>query len=199
MRMDPAERAAARLFDPVMMELGYELVRVKLYSGARRTLQVMAERADGGMDIDDCTILSRALNDLLAADDPIGGDYALEVSSPGVDRPLTREKDFARFAGHMAKLELERPVEGRKRYRGRLAGVDEDGILIDLDGETETAVIPFELIGAAKLLMTDELMRESLRAGSGHGVEESEPSSGAGPDTDKLDTGPDPKSHGEST
>jgi ribosome maturation factor RimP len=128
---------------------------------ARRTLQIMAERPfDGDMIVEDCAILSRALSEVLDAADPISGDYVLEVSSPGVDRPLTRLKDFAAYEGFEAKLELDRLAENRKRFRGVLAGVDDENVLIDLEGEAETAVIPFAWVIDAKLSLTDELLKK---------------------------------------
>ena len=162
--MDRLERHISDLAQPVAADLGFELVRVRLTGGAKKTLQIMAERADGTMNAEDCASFSRALSVVLDAADPIAGDYILEVSSPGIDRPLTREKDYQRFAGHEAKLELAQLMEGRKRFRGHLAGFENGHVLIDLDGEEETALIPFDLIAAAKLVLTDELIAESLRA-----------------------------------
>jgi ribosome maturation factor RimP len=111
------------------------------------------------MNVEDCARLSRALSEVLDAADPIAGEYTLEVSSPGVDRPLTRLKDFATFEGHEARLELDRMAEGRKRFKGMLAGVEDGAVAIDLEGEEETAMIPFSWIAEAKLLLTDRLMK----------------------------------------
>jgi ribosome maturation factor RimP len=120
----------------------------------------MAERAlDGDMNVEDCARLSRALAEVLDAADPIAGEYVLEVSSPGVDRPLTRLKDFAEFEGHEARIELDRLAEGRKRFKGVLAGVEDDQVAIDLEGEEETALVPFAWIVEAKLVLTDQLMK----------------------------------------
>jgi ribosome maturation factor RimP len=120
----------------------------------------MAERAsDGDMVVEDCARLSRALSEVLDAADPISGEYTLEVSSPGVDRPLTRRKDFAAYEGYEVKLELDRLAEGRKRFRGVLAGIEGDQVGIDLEGEDETAMVPLAWIVEAKLVLTDQLMK----------------------------------------
>ena len=124
-----------------------------------RRLQIMAETPDGEMVVEDCARLSRAISEVMDAADPIKGEYTLEVSSPGVDRPLTRLKDFATYEGHEARIELDRVAEGRKRFRGVLAGVDGDNIGIDLEGEEATAMVPFSWIVDAKLILTDALMK----------------------------------------
>lgn len=149
------------LLDPVAEAAGYTIVRLRLLGGEHaRRLQIMAERSsDGDMNVEDCARLSRALSDVLDAADPIAGEYALEVSSPGVDRPLTRLKDFQTYEGHEARLELDRMAEGRKRFKGVLAGVEADSIAIDLEGEDHTALIPLAWIIEAKLVLTDQLMK----------------------------------------
>jgi ribosome maturation factor RimP len=149
------------LLDPVAEAAGYEIVRLRLMGGEHvRRLQIMAERAvDGDMNVEDCARLSRAISEIMDAADPIAGEYTLEVSSPGVDRPLTRLRDFATFEGHEARLELDRMAEGRKRFKGQLAGVEDDAVAIDLEGEEETAIIPFSWIVEAKLILTDQLMK----------------------------------------
>lgn len=149
------------LLDPVAEATGYEIVRLRLMGGDnQRRLQIMAERpSDGDMNVEDCARLSRAISEVMDAADPISGEYVLEVSSPGVDRPLTRKKDFETFEGYEARLELDRMAEGRKRFRGVLAGVDGDNIEIDLEGEEHTALVPFAWITDAKLVLTDELMK----------------------------------------
>jgi len=147
------------LLDPVAEAAGYEIVRLRLMGGAHRRLQIMAERPDGHMEISDCTILSRAISDVMDAADPITTEYTLEVSSPGIDRPLTRLQDFQTHAGLEAKIELDRVAEGRRRFRGRLAGVEADNVLIDLEGEAETAAVPFAWVAEAKLVLNDELMQ----------------------------------------
>jgi ribosome maturation factor RimP len=149
------------LLDPVAEAAGYEIVRLRLMGGEHaRRLQIMAERpSDGDMNVEDCARLSRAISEIMDAADPIAGEYTLEVSSPGVDRPLTRLKDFATFEGHEARLVLDRMAEGRKRFKGMLAGVEDDAVAIDLEGEAETAMIPFSWIVEAKLILTDQLMK----------------------------------------
>src|SRR5687768_10739225 len=129
------------LLDPVAEAAGYEIVRLRLMAGkAQRRLQVMAETPTGEMVVEDCARLSRALSAVLDPADPISGEYVLEVSSPGVDRPLTRLKDFAEYEGYEARLELDRLAEGRKRFKGVLAGVEDDSVAIDLEGEDHTAL-----------------------------------------------------------
>lgn len=149
------------LLDPVAEATGYEIVRLRLMGGDKqRRLQIMAERpSDGDMNVEDCARLSRAISEVMDAADPISGEYVLEVSSPGVDRPLTRLQDFATYEGYEARLELDRMAEGRKRFRGVLAGVEGDNVEIDLEGEEHTALIPFAWITDAKLVLTDELMK----------------------------------------
>jgi ribosome maturation factor RimP len=149
------------LLDPVAEATGYEIVRLRLMGGdQQRRLQIMAERpSDGDMNVEDCARLSRAFSEVMDAADPIAGEYVLEVSSPGVDRPLTRLEDFTTFEGYEARLELDRMAEGRKRFRGVLSGVDGDNVEIDLEGEEHTALIPFAWITDAKLVLTDELMK----------------------------------------
>lgn len=159
------DRQLLELLDPVAEAAGYNVVRLRLMGGERRRLQVMAERPeDGDMGIDDCTRLSRAISEVLDAADVVNGDYVLEVSSPGIDRPLTRRADFAAYAGLEVKLELDRMAEGRKRFRGVLTGLDGDNVGIDLEGEEHTALIPFSWITDAKLVMTDELMKRGAQA-----------------------------------
>jgi ribosome maturation factor RimP len=154
------DRSLLELLDPVAEAHGYEIVRVRLMGGGRsRKLQIMAERPDGDMNVDDCSRLSRAIIEILEAADPVAGDYVLEVSSPGVDRPLTRLKDFETYAGLEAKLELDRLAEGRKRFKGALAGVEAGMVAIDLEGEAETALVPFDWITDAKLVLTDDLLK----------------------------------------
>ena len=153
------DRSLIELLDPVAEACGYEIVRLRLMGGATRRLQVMAERPDGDMNVEDCTRLSRAISEVLDAADPISGEYTLEVSSPGIDRPLTRQKDFETYEGLEARIELDRLAEGRKRFRGILAGVEGQNVGIDLEGEEETAMVPFAWIVEAKLMLTDELMK----------------------------------------
>ena len=144
---------------PVAEDLGYSLVRVRVQGGNRTVLQIMAERiSDGMMMVEDCAILSRALSSSFEVEDPIDGAYILEISSPGLDRPLTDITHFERYSGKLARIELDRLMEGRKRFRGRLAGLDGDNIAIDLDNEKETALIPFAWISEAKLIITNSMI-----------------------------------------
>ena len=148
------------LLDPVAEAVGYEIVRLRLMGGATRRLQIMAETPDGDMTVEGCTLLSRAFSEVLDAADPITGEYTLEVSSPGIDRPLTRLKDFEANAGFEARVELDRLAEGRKRFRGEIAGVEGDQVGLNVEGEADTTLyIPFAWIIEAKLLMTDALMK----------------------------------------
>jgi len=151
------------IITPAVEAAGYRLVRLRLIGGKRKTLQVMAERPDGSMNVDDCARLSRALSEFLDKEDPIEGEYVLEVSSPGIDRPLTRITDFARWAGHEARIELIAPdADGRKRFRGLLLGLAGNDVLIDAEG-TRIA-FAFRTIAEAKLVLTDKLVAEDLRA-----------------------------------
>lgn len=149
------------LLDPVAEAAGYAIVRLRLMGGEHaRRLQIMAERpSDGDMNVEDCARLSRAISEIMDAADPVAGEYTLEVSSPGVDRPLTRLHDFEAYEGHLARIELDRIAEGRKRFKGVLAGVDDGQVAFDIDGEEETALIPFSWIAEAKLVLTDQLMK----------------------------------------
>ena len=148
-----------RLIAPAVEAMGYGIVRVQLSGGDRLRLQIMAERADGTMNVDDCAEVSRAVAAILDVEDPIDSAYTLEVSSPGIDRPLTRLADFDRFAGFEARVETALPVAGRRRFRGRLLGTrDGDVAMICEDGE---ALLPFSDIQKAKLVLTDELIAAS--------------------------------------
>jgi len=148
---------------PVVEATGYRLVRLRLIGGKTKTLQIMAERADGQMDVEDCARLSRELSEFLDREDPIEGDYVLEVSSPGIDRPLTRLVDFSRWSGHEARLELNSPdANGRKRFKGLLLGLDGNDVVIDVD--RQRLKFPFRSIAEAKLVLTDRLIAEDLKA-----------------------------------
>jgi ribosome maturation factor RimP len=154
------DRNLLDLIDPVAEAIGYEIVRLRLMSGTKsRRLQIMAEDSRGEMNVDDCARLSRAVSEVLDAADPIDGDYLLEVSSPGIDRPLTRLKDFEAYEGLQARIELDRLADGRKRFKGELAGIEGGHVGVNLEGETETALIPFDWIVEAKLVLDDELMK----------------------------------------
>jgi len=155
------DRALLELIEPVAESLGLDIVRVRLMGGTlRRRLQIMAERpGDHDIAVAECARLSRAVSEVFDAADPIAGEYLLEVSSPGVDRPLTRQSDFDLFEGYEARLESDRMIEGRKRFKGTIAGTDGDNIAFDLEGEEDTALIPFDWLIDAKLVLTDELMK----------------------------------------
>ena len=154
------ESGIERLVAPALDALGYDVGRVKLMAQSPRTLQSMAERHDrAGMTVDHCREISRGASALLDVEEPIGGAYSLEVSSPGIDRPLVRGDHFERFAGHLAKLETSRPHDGRKRFRGALLGYDDGAVRIEVDGEV--FAIPLDDIAAAKLVLTDELIAAS--------------------------------------
>jgi ribosome maturation factor RimP len=149
----------AELIAPVVADLGFELVRVKLLQGASgrsQTLQIMAELPDGTMTVEGCARISRAVSALLDVEDPIRGDYVLEVSSPGIDRPLVKLQDFGKYAGFVAKVETTGQVDGRRRFRGLLKGVEGSDILLDCDDGSYK--IPFDMLEKAKLVMTDELI-----------------------------------------
>ncbi|MDR3508412.1 MAG: ribosome maturation factor RimP [Caulobacteraceae bacterium] len=156
----PEDRSLIELLDPVAEAAGYEIVRLRLMSGTQsRRLQIMAEDEHGEMNVEDCAKLSRVISEVLDAADPIQGDYLLEVSSPGIDRPLTRLKDFETYEGYEARVELDRLADGRKRFRGELAGIEGENVAINLEGEEETALVPFDWITEAKLILSDELMK----------------------------------------
>lgn len=153
------------LVAPAVEAAGYRLVRLRLMGGQRKTLQVMAERQDGQMNVEDCTALSRTLSVVLEEGDPITDHYVLEVSSPGIDRPLTRREDFARFAGHEVRVELSNPCDGRKRFKGLLIGLDGGNVVMDarIGKGSERTRFALSDIADAKLVLTDKLVQESLK------------------------------------
>lgn len=163
-----ASRVAA-IVEPVIADLGYRLVRVRVSGQNGCTVQIMAERPDGTMNVEGCEAVSQAVSPALDVDDPIQVPYHLEVSSPGIDRPLVRAGDFARWAGHLAKIETSEPVAGRKRFRGILRGVEGGDALLSRDDakseEERDVAIPMRLIDDARLVLTDALVTESLRRG----------------------------------
>ena len=159
--MDLQQRLEA-LFAPSLEAMGYEMVRVMFQGRSRPTLQVMAERKDGrSMTVDDCADISRSLSALLDVEDPIQGAYALEVSSPGIDRPLTRAKDFVAWVGFEAKLEALVGVDGRKRFRGKLLGLEGEAVRLLADGAE--VLVPLSDLKSAKLVLTDELIAAVTR------------------------------------
>jgi ribosome maturation factor RimP len=160
------ERAVADLAEPVLEELGFRLVRVKISGRDGGTVQIMAELPTGEMTVEDCATISRRLSPVLDAYDPMPGSYNLEVSSPGIDRPLVRPSDFALWAGHEAKIELKEPIDGRKRFRGMIEDVadDEVHLKMELDGKAEPIIVglPFSLISEAKLVPDLDSFRTDL-------------------------------------
>lgn len=160
------ERRLLSLVQPVAEGLGMEIVRLRVQGGRRPHLQIMAERAGGApTDVEDCARLSRALSPVLEAADPISEAYILEVSTPGIDRPLTRPGDFGRWIGHAVKVELARPMEGRRRFTGIITGEDADGAHIELDDETKLVAGVHEM-SRASLVLTDELIEAARAAGN---------------------------------
>lgn len=159
------DRKLAEIISPVIEDMGFELVRLRLQGGNTHTLQIMAERPTGGIEVDECADISNAVSAVLDVEDPLSDSYVLEVGSPGIDRPLTRLKDFETFEGYDAKIETAELIDGRKRFKGVLAGVEGDEVLINLDsqGETVTVGLQFDWLADAKLVMTDELIKEMLR------------------------------------
>jgi len=150
---------------PVLQGMGYRLVRIKISGEAGCTVQIMAERPDGSMQIEDCEAISRALSPVLDVADPIDRAYRLEISSPGIDRPLVRRSDFERYAGHVVKIEMAAPVDGRKRFRGVLLGAQGDAARIrgEDGGAPAELLLPIDDMAEAKLVLTDALVTEALR------------------------------------
>jgi ribosome maturation factor RimP len=176
-----AARVAA-IVEPVLASLGYRLVRVRISGAAGCTVQIMAERPDGSMAIEDCEAASRALSPVLDVADPIEGTYRLEISSPGIDRPLVRRSDFDRYAGHVAHIETTVPIDGRRRFRGQLLGTEGGNVRIRVSDATPDgtdALLPMDDMMEAKLVLTDDLIAESLRR-SKHGARDTR-----GPDNGK--------------
>ncbi|SFL79515.1 ribosome maturation factor RimP [Shimia aestuarii] len=160
------DRKLADIVAPVIEDMGFELVRLRLMGGNTHTLQIMAERPEGGIEVDECAAISNAISAILDVEDPLSDSYVLEVGSPGIDRPLTRLKDFETYEGYDAKLETSELIDGRKRFKGVLAGVEGDDVLINIEdrGETVTVGLQFDWLVEAKLVLTDELIKEMLKA-----------------------------------
>ncbi len=160
------DRRMAEIITPVIEDMGFELVRVRLMSGKTTTLQIMADKPEGGIEVDDCAEISQAVGAVLDVEDPILDEYVLEVSSPGIDRPLTRLKDFEAFEGYEAKIETAELIDGRRRFKGELAGIEGDEVLINIPegDETITIGLKFDGLSDAKLVLTDDLIREMLKA-----------------------------------
>ena len=155
------DRRMAEIITPVIEDMGFELVRVRLMSGKSTTLQVMADRPDGGIEVDELALISQSISAVMDVEDPILDEYTLEVSSPGIDRPLTRLKDFEMFEGYEAKIETGELIDGRRRFKGELAGVEDDEGLINV--EEGTIGHKFDWLTDAKLVLTDDLIKEMLR------------------------------------
>ena len=159
----------AVIVEPALRDVGYRLVRVKVTAQNGCTVQIMAERPDGTMTVEDCEAASKAVSPVLDVDDPIQRAYHLEMSSPGIDRPLARLEDFSRWAGHVAKIEMEEPVLGRKKFRGVLLGLEGGNARLERDdvreGEDKTVLLPVADMAEARLVLTDALIDEALRRG----------------------------------
>jgi ribosome maturation factor RimP len=168
------DRRLAEIISPVIEDMGFELVRIRLMAGKEPTLQIMADRPDGGIEVDECAEISTAVSAVLDVEDPILDAYTLEVSSPGIDRPLTRLKDFDLYEGYDAKLETAESIDGRRRFRGVLAGIEGNEVLINVpapgDGGEVTIGLDFDWLSEAKLVLTDELIKEMLRQRKAAGV-----------------------------
>jgi len=168
LRESGAESQVADLIEPALVDLGFRLVRVRVMGREEQTLQIMAERDDGSLTIQDCMAISRQLSPLLDVHDPISGKYNLEVSSPGIDRPLVRPSDFDDWAGYEAKIELHEMLDGRKRFRGTIEGYTDGELRLEVELDqigVQVLGLPISMIADARLVLTDDLVRESLRRG----------------------------------
>lgn len=155
------DQRIAAIVAPVIEDMGYELVRLRVMSGKTRTLQIMAEKPEGGIEVDDCAAISTAVSATLDVEDPIEDNYTLEVSSPGIDRPLTRLKDFDAWQGYEAKIETTELIDGRRRFKGNIVGTEDGEVLIEI--EEGTIGLQFEWLSDAKLVLTDDLIRDVLK------------------------------------
>lgn len=162
------DRRIAEIVEPVAIDMGFKLVRVRMMNQNGLTLQIMAERADGTMTVTDCEALSQAISPVLDVEDPVDKEYHLEVSSPGIDRPMVRVSDFTRWQGNLLKCETSILVDNRKRFRGKITEVTPEGFVLERDqaayGEEPRVTIPFTALAEAKLILTDDLIRDALRA-----------------------------------
>ena len=160
------DRRIAGIITPVVEGMGFELVRVRLMGGKTKTLQIMAERPEGGIEVDECARISTAVSATMDVEDPLDDAYTLEVSSPGIDRPLTRLKDFEAWEGYEAKIETTEMIDGRRRFKGILQGVEGGEVLIEIEeqGETMTIGLGFDWLSDAKLVLTEDLIRDVLKA-----------------------------------
>ncbi|WP_424967215.1 MULTISPECIES: ribosome maturation factor RimP [unclassified Dinoroseobacter] len=155
------DQRIAAIVAPVIEDMGYELVRLRVMSGKTRTLQIMAEKPEGGIEVDDCAAISTAVSATLDVEDPIEDNYTLEVSSPGIDRPLTRLKDFDAWQGYEAKIETTELIDGRRRFKGNIVGTEDGEVLIEI--EEGTIGLQFDWLSDAKLVLTDDLIRDVLK------------------------------------
>lgn len=160
------DRRLAEIVKPAVEAAGFELVRIRLMSGKTRTLQIMADRPEGGIEIDELGEITTMVGAVLDVEDPLEDAYVLEVSSPGIDRPLTRLKDFDTWSGHEARLETSELIDGRRRFKGILQGTEEGEVLVEIEEKGEPVIIGlrFEWLSDAKLVLTDELIAQTLRA-----------------------------------
>lgn len=182
----------ASIAEPVLVDMGYRLVRVAVSGAIERTVQIMAERPDGSITVDDCEAISKGLSPVLDVAEPMPGKYRLEISSPGIDRPLVRPSDFEDWAGHECKIELKEPVDGRKRFKGELEGFEDGEVRLAADAGAlgiQHLGFPVSLIADAKLVLTDELIREALdRAKKRYSGRPGEAGDGAELDENDLET-----------
>ncbi len=155
------ESKVAAIIGPLIAQMGFDLVRVRIGGGQRKRLQIMAERENGGMEIGDCADISKAVSATLDVEDPISGAYTLEVSSPGIDRPLTKLSDFETWKGHLAKVDMAEPVEGRRRFKGVILGAR--NTLVRIRSEDTEAELEFTSIASARLVLTDELLEAAAK------------------------------------
>jgi len=162
------DKRLADIVTPIIEGLGFELVRLRLMGGNTPILQIMAEKPEGGIEVDDCAAISTAVSAVLDVEDPIDDNYTLEVSSPGIDRPLTRLKDFDTWTSYVAKIETTELIDGRKRFKGDLAGTEGDEVLIEIP--EGTIGLKFDWLAEAKLVLTDDLIREMLRQRKAAGI-----------------------------
>ncbi len=166
------DKRLAEIVTPMILGLGYELVRLRLMKGKHTTVQIMAEKPDGSIEVDDCAKISTAVSAVLDVEDPIEGEYTLEVSSPGIDRPLTRLKDFDAWVDHEAKLETSELIDGQRRFKGLLRGTEGDEVLIEIP--QGTIGLKFDWLEDAKLVLTDELIAKMLKARKDAGFNEAD-------------------------
>jgi len=162
------DRRIAEIIEPVLVAMDFKLVRVRMMNQNGMTLQIMAERTDGTMTVEDCEAVSMAISPVLDVEDPVDKAYHLEVSSPGIDRPMVRKSDFSRWQGHLVKCETSILVDNRKRFRGKIVAADENGFTLERDqpaaGDEPTVVIPFTALAEGRLILTDDLIRDALAA-----------------------------------